>query len=155
KRLVWRYYNDFVRAGAKLEAQAKARLSELNQRLAELYTRFSQNVLADEANHFLVLDKEEDLEGLPDSLKSAAAAAAKERGLEGKWVIENTRSSMVPFLTYSPRRDLREKAFRIWTSRGENGGEHDNGTVITEILRLRAERAKLLGYATHAHHRLE
>ena len=155
KRLVWRYYNDFVRAGAKLDAQAKARLSELNQRLAELYTRFSQNVLADEANHFLVLDKEEDLEGLPDSLKSAAAAAAKERGLEGKWVIENTRSSMVPFLTYSPRRDLREKAFRIWTSRGENGGEHDNGTVITEILRLRAERAKLLGYATHAHHRLE
>ena len=153
-RLAWRYYTDFVRAGAKLDAPSKARLSEINQRLATLFTRFSQNVLADETNRYLVLDGEEELEGLPESLRIAAAAAAKEKGLEGKWVIENTRSSMVPFLTFADRRDLREKAFRIWTSRGE-GGENDNGSIITEILKLRAERAKLLGYETHAHYRLE
>lgn len=154
-RLVWRYYTDFVRAGAKLDPDAKARLSEINQRLAGLFTRFSQNVLADETSHYLVVESEAELEGLPESLRIAAAAAAKEKGLLGKWVIENTRSSMDPFLTYAARRDLREKAFRIWTSRGDNGDEHDNNGIITEILKLRAERAKILGYETHAHFRLE
>lgn len=155
QRLVWRYYTDFVRAGAKLDATAKARLSAINQRLAGLYTRFSQNVLADETNHYLVLESEADLAGLPESVRAAAAAAAREKGLEGKWVITNTRSSMDPFLTYSDRRDLRERAWRIWVNRGDNGDEHDNNAIITEILKLRAERAKLLGYETHAHWRLE
>jgi len=155
QRLTWRYYTNFVRAGAKLDAAAKARLSEINQRLAELFTRFNQNVLADETNHYLVLESEEDLAGLPQSVRDAAAALAESKGLEGKWVIANTRSSMDPFLTYSDRRDLREKAWRMWVSRGDNGDEHDNNAIITEILQLRAERAKLLGYETHAHWRLE
>jgi peptidyl-dipeptidase Dcp len=155
QRLAWRYYTDFVRAGAKLDAPAKARLSEINQRLAGLFTRFSQNVLADETNHYLLLDSDADLAGLPESLRVAAAAEARDKGLSGKWVITNTRSSMDPFLTYADRRDLRERAWRIWVNRGDNGDEHDNNAIITEVLQLRAERARLLGYETHAHWRLE
>jgi peptidyl-dipeptidase Dcp len=155
KRLAWFYHNNFVRAGAQLDAPAKARLSEINQRLAALYTTFSQNVLADETDYVLVLDKESDLLGLPDSLRSAAASAAESRGHKGKWAVLNTRSSMEPFLTYSDRRDLREKVWRTFYSRGDNGDRKDNNQVITEVLKLRAERAKLLGYETHAHWRLE
>jgi peptidyl-dipeptidase Dcp len=155
KRLVWLDYTRFVRAGARLDKPAKERLSAINQRLASLYTKFSQNLLADEAGYVLVLDKEADLAGLPDSLKKAAAAAAESRGHKGKWAILNTRSSMEPFLTYSDRRDLREKVWRTYYNRGDNGDAKDNNKVITEILRLRAERAKLLGYPTHAHWRLE
>lgn len=155
QRLTWRYYTNFVRAGAKLDPAAKARVSEINQRLAELFTQFSQNVLADEDNYALVLESEADLAGLPQSVIDAAAAAAEEEGKPGKWVIKNTRSSMEPFLTYSDRRDLREKAWRMWVDRGDMGGEYDNNAIITEILQLRAERAKLLGYETHAHWRLE
>jgi len=155
QRLVWLDYTRFVRAGAKLDASAKARLSEINQKLAGLYTQFGQNVLADEENHALVLSDRTDLAGLPDSLVSAAAAAASARGEEGKWAILNTRSSMEPFLTYADRRDLRQQVWTTYYSRGDNGDEHDNNAVITQILKLRAERAKLLGYATHAHWRLE
>jgi peptidyl-dipeptidase Dcp len=103
----------------------------------------------------LVLDKESDLAGLSQSLRDAAAAEAKSRNLSGKWVISNTRSSIDPFLTYSDRRELREKAWRMFVNRGDMGGEHDNNAIITDILQLRAERAKLLGYPTHAHWRLE
>ncbi|WP_114781747.1 M3 family metallopeptidase [Botryobacter ruber] len=155
QRLAWLYYTNFVRAGAKLDANAKARLSEINQQLAGLFTRFSQNVLADEGEQMLVLEKEEDLAGLPQSVREAAAAAAKAKDKPGAWVITNTRSSVDPFLTYSDRRDLREKVWRMFVNRGDNGGEHDNNAIITEILQLRAERAKLLGYETHAHWRLE
>jgi peptidyl-dipeptidase Dcp len=155
KRLVWLDYTNFVRAGAKLDAPAKARLSEINQRLATLYTKFSQNLLADETDYALFLDKREDLAGLPDSLRQAAASAAEQRGQKGKWAILNTRSSMEPFLTYSDRRDLREKVWRTYYSRGDHGDAHDNNAIITEVLKLRAERAKLLGYETHAHWRLE
>jgi len=155
KRLAWLDYTNFVRAGAKLEPAAKKRLSEINQRLAALYTKFGQNLLADEADYVLFLDKEPDLAGLPDSVRSAAAAAAEERGQKGKWAVLNTRSSMEPFLTYSDRRDLREKVWRTFYSRGDHGDAHDNNAIITEILKLRAERAKLLGYQTHAHWRLE
>ncbi|HEY0591167.1 MAG TPA: M3 family metallopeptidase [Thermoanaerobaculia bacterium] len=155
QRLTWRYYTNFVRAGAKLDDAAKARLSEINQKLAGLYTDFSQNVLADETDQFLVLESEGDLPGLPQSLRDAAAAAATSKGKAGAWVITNTRSSVDPFLTYSDRRDLREKAWRMFVDRGDNGGEHDNNAIIAEILKLRAERAKLLGYPTHAHWRLE
>jgi peptidyl-dipeptidase Dcp len=155
ERLVWVDYTKFVRAGAKLDGPAKKRLSEINQRLATLFTSFSQNVLADETDYVLFLDNEADLAGLPPSLRSAAAAAAESRGKKGQWAILNTRSSMEPFLAYADRRDLREKVWRTYFSRGDNGDAHDNNAAITEILRLRGERAKLIGYATHAHRRLE
>ncbi|HEY0762742.1 MAG TPA: M3 family metallopeptidase [Pyrinomonadaceae bacterium] len=155
QRLTWLYYTNFVRAGAKLSVDAKKRLSQINQQLAGLYTKFSQNVLAEETDQFLVLKSEDELAGLPQSLRDAAAAAAETKKQPGTWVIMNTRSSIDPFLTYSDRRDLREKAWRMFVNRGDNGDEHDNNAIITEILQLRAERAKLLGYPTHAHWRLE
>lgn len=155
QRLAWLYYTNFVRAGAKLDPAAKAKLSEINQQLAGLYTKFAQNVLADENDQFLVLESQADLAGLPESVRAGAARAAASKQLEGKWVITNTRSSIEPFLTYSTRRDLREKAFRMFVNRGDSGGEHDNNAIITDILQLRAQRAKLLGYETHAHWRLE
>jgi len=155
QRLAWVYHTNFVRAGAKLDAAAKTRLSEINQQLAGLYTRFSQNVLADENDQTLVLEAEADLAGLPQDLREGAASAATSRNMTGKWVITNTRSSVDPFLTYSSRRDLREKAWRMFINRGDNGDAHDNNAIITDILRLRAERANLLGYPTHAHWRLE
>jgi peptidyl-dipeptidase Dcp len=154
QRLTWLYHSNFTRSGARLDAPAKARLSEINQRLAQLFTEFNQNVLKDEGEQHLVLEGEADLAGLPESLRSAAAAEAENRGLAGRWVISNTRSSMDPFLTYSDRRDLRERAWRLFVDRGEHG-ETANHDIISEILRLRAERATLLGYETHAHWRLE
>ncbi|MBS2019018.1 MAG: M3 family metallopeptidase [Deltaproteobacteria bacterium] len=155
QRLVWRHYTNFVRSGAKLDGAAKKRLSEINQRLATLYTSFSQNVLADEEGFVTVLETEADLAGLPESVRAGAANAAESRGMKGKWAITNTRSAMEPFLTYSTRDDLREKVWRNYVNRGDNGDAHDNKKIITEILKLRAERAKLLGYPTHAHWRLE
>ncbi|MFC5271994.1 M3 family metallopeptidase [Adhaeribacter terreus] len=155
QRLTWKTYTNFVRAGAKLDATQKTRLSELNQQLANLYTKFSQNLLADEMNGMVVIEKESDLAGLPQSLKDAAANAAASKQMAGKWVITNTRSSVDPFLTYSDNRALREKVWRMFVNRGDNGGTTDNNAIITEILQLRAERAKLLGYETHAHWRLE
>jgi len=156
QRLAWLYYTNFVRAGARLGPEAKKRLSEINQQLAGLYTKFSLNVLAEETDQFIVLKSEDELAGLPQSLRDAAAAAAESKKQQpGTWVIMNTRSSIDPFLTYSDRRDLREKAWRMFVNRGDNGDEHDNNAIITEILQLRAERAKLLGYPTHAHWRLE
>ena len=154
QRLAWLYYTNFVRAGARLSPESKARLSEINQKLAGLYTKFSQNVLAEETDQFIVLKSEDELAGLPQSIRDAAAAAATTKRQTG-WVIMNTRSSIDPFLTYSDRRDLREKAWRMFVDRGDNGDEHDNNASITEILQLRAERAKLLGFKTHAHWRLE
>ena len=155
QRLVEVRYKAFVRAGAKLDAPAKARLSQINQQLAGLFTKFSQNVLADEADSVLVLRADKDLGGLPASLRDAAKTASDSRKLAAAGVITNTRSSIEPFLTYSDQRALREKAWRMFTNRGDNGGAHDNNALITQILQLRAERAKLLGYATHAHLRLD
>ncbi|MBW2257167.1 MAG: M3 family metallopeptidase, partial [Deltaproteobacteria bacterium] len=154
QRLTWRLYTDFVRQGAKLDAEKKERLAAINQELAVLFAEFRQNLLADEET-WIVLESEEDLAGLPDSLVAAAAAAAEERDLAGKWVVLNTRSSCAPFLTYSSRRDLREKVWRAFVDRGDNGDDTDNNAIIGTILALRAERAKLLGYETHAHWRLE
>jgi peptidyl-dipeptidase Dcp len=154
QRLAWRYYTNFVRAGAQLDAAKKARMSEINQRLAQLYTNFGQNVLKDENEQTVVIENEAELAGLPQSLRDAAAAAAASRGMQGKWVITNTRSSTDPFLTYSDRRDLRERVWRMFVNRGDAGAT-DNNATISEILKLRAERANLLGYPTHAHWRLE
>ena len=155
QRLTWFYYTTWASAGARLNPDAKKQLSEINQKLAGLFTRFSQNVLAEETDQFIVLKSEDELAGLPQSLRDAAAAAAETKKQPDAWVIMNTRSSIDPFLTYSDRRDLREKAWRMFINRGDNGGEHDNNAIITEILQLRAQRAKLLGYPTHAHWRLE
>ena len=154
KRLAWNHYTDFARSGARLDAPAKQRLSEINQRLATLYTQFSQNVLADE-EHYLLIDAQEDLAGIPESLRGAAAAAAQELGQPGKWAILNTRSSVEPFLAYARGRALREKVWRAFYSRGDNGDARDNKKVIQEIVKLRTDRAKLLGYPTHAHWRTE
>ncbi len=150
KRLVWVYYNGLVRQGAQLSNEDKAKYSEYNQRLATLYTQFGQNQLADEESYSLTLDNPADLAGLSQSLIDAAAAEATRRGKPGHWVIANTRSSVEPFLTYSARRDLREKAFRTWISIGDNGDVHDNNKIASEILTLRAKRSQLLGYKTYA-----
>jgi peptidyl-dipeptidase Dcp len=155
QRLAWLYHNNFVRSGARLDATAKARLSAINQRLAGLFTSFSQNVLADENDQILTLRGEAELAGLPQSLRDAAAAEAASRKMPGAWVISNTRSSIDPFLTYSDRRELRERAWRMFVNRGDTPGARDNNAIIREILQLRAERARLLGHATHAHWRLE
>lgn len=155
QRLVEERYKTFVRTGAQLNPSDKAQLSQINTRLARLFTEFSQNVLADEQGYVTWIDNEEDLGGLPDSVVSAMASAAKERGREGQWAVTNTRSSMDPFLTYADNRQLREQVWRNYYNRGDNGGEHDNNEIIAEILSLRAQRAKLLGYETHAHWRME
>ena len=155
KRLAWLDYTTFVRAGARLEGAARQRVTEINQRLASLFTKFSQSLLGDEKDYVLYLERESDLAGLPGGVGEGAAAAAEARGHKGQWAILNTRSSMEPFLTYSDRRDLREKVWRTYYARCNNGDAKDNNATISEILKLRAERAKLLGYATHAHWRLE
>lgn len=155
RRLTWLYYTGFVRSGAKLDATQKAKLSGLNQRLATLATQFSQNLLADETTLYTAVDKEVELAGLSDDLKAAAARAAERRGLKGQWVINNTRSAADPFLTYAENRELREKVWRLYISRGDRGGPTDNKAIASEMLRLRFERAQLLGYATHANWAIE
>lgn len=155
QRLTEDYFKRFVRQGAKLSDDEKSRLSKINTRLATLFTEFSQNILADEAGYVTWVDNQDALVGLPESIVAAMASAAKEKGQPGKWAITNTRSSMEPFLTYSANRDLRKVVWTNYYSRGDNGDAHDNNAIISEILRLRAARAKLLGYQTHAHWRLE
>ena len=151
RRLIEVVYQRYARNGAALGEADKTRLAEINGRLASLYTRFGQNVLGDEEEQMLVLDREDDLAGLPDSVISGARDNATAKSLAGKWVLSNTRSSMEPFLTYSTRRPLREQGWRLWVGRGESAGERDNRPVITEILTLREEKAKLLGFPSHAH----
>ena len=152
-RLLERYYRNFVLAGAKLDTAPKRQVMAINQELAGLFTKFSQHLLADESK-FLELTKEDETAGLPEDFKVSARAAATAKGKPGSWLVRNTRSSVAPFLTYSTRRDLREKAWRMFVNRGDNGDANDNNTIITRILNLRARRAVLLGYPTHAHWRL-
>jgi len=153
-RLLERYHTRFVRAGAAIEKPAQDRLATINERLASLGTQFGQNVLSDEKSFVMVLE-EADLAGLPDFAVAAARAAADERGHPGKYVITLARSSVETFLQFSSRRDLREKAFQAWIARGERGGETDNRALIAEMVALRAERAKLLGFANFADYRLD
>ncbi len=145
-RVLERTWKRFVRAGAQLDDEAKARLKTINEELAQLGAAFSQNVLADEADWALFLDEGHDLAGLPDFLRSAMRGAAEERGEAGRYAVTLSRSIIEPFLTYSARRDLREQAFHAFTHRGDNGGETDNRENVARILALRAEKAKLLGY---------
>ncbi len=154
-RVLERYHTSFRRAGAGLDAAAKARLAQIAERLAALGTSFSQNVLKDEQSYVLELETDDDLAGLPEFLRHAAQAEAAARGLSGKHAITLSRSSVEPFLQSSRRRDLRERAFRAWIARGDTGGETDNKTLIAEMVALRAERARLLGYDTFADYRLD
>ena len=154
QRLLWLTHNSFAKRGAQLNDEQKKELSKINSRLATLFTDFGQNLLSDEETGKVVIDSVEQLAGLPDSLKDAAAAEAEEMDLKGKWVIRNTRSSAEPFLTYAENRELRKKVWDMWVSRGDNGGKTDNNAIVTEILQLRKKRAKLLGFPTHAHWQL-
>ncbi len=154
-RVLDRTRTRFRRAGADLAPDAKARIAEIATRLAELGTQFGQNLLADENGFVLPLEGEEDLAGLPPFLRDATAAAAAERGGRHSHVVTLSRSLIEPFLVFSTRRDLRARAYEAWTRRGENGGETDNRSLIAEIVRLRAERARLLGFESYAHFRLD
>jgi peptidyl-dipeptidase Dcp len=153
-RALERHHTRFVRAGAALAKPAQQRLAAITERLASLGTSFGQNVLADEKAYALILD-EGDLDGLPDFARAAARAAAEERGHPGKYAVTLARSSIETFLQFSARRDLREKAFAAWIGRGESGGPTDNRAVVAEIVRLRAERAALMGYTSFADFRLD
>ena len=149
QRLIERLRLDFVRAGAQLGAEPRARYAAVMEELAKLTTRFAQNVLHDESGWQLELRDEADMAGLPDFVRDSARQAAVERG-HGGAIITLARSLIVPFLSFSSRRDLREKAWRAWTSRGEHAGEHDNREVARDILRLRNEQARLHGHASYA-----
>ena len=153
-RVLDRYHTRFVRAGGALDKPAQDRLAAINERLASLGTQFGQNVLADEKAYALMLE-EGDLTGLPDFARAAARAAAEERGAPGQYAVTLARSSCESFLQFSSRRDLREKVFQAWIKRGENGGTTDNRALIAEMVALRAERAKLLGFETFADYRLD
>ena len=154
RRVTERYHTSFRRAGAALDELAKKRLSEITGRLAELGTAFSQNVLADEQAFVLELTDEAELSGLPDFMRDAMRAEARDRGLDG-YAVTLSRSSVEPFLQFADRRDLREKVFRGFVMRGDNGGATDNKAIIAETVQLRAERARLLGYDDFAHYRLD
>jgi peptidyl-dipeptidase Dcp len=150
-----RYHVTFRRAGGGLDHEAKRRLAQIGERLASLGAAFSQHVLADEQAYALALEGEPDLAGLPDFVRAATRSAAEERGLAGKHVVTLSRSSVVPFLQFSARPDLREKVFCAWIARGEGGGETDNTALVAETVKLRAERARILGYPTFADYRLD
>ena len=153
-RVLDKTWKGFVRAGAKLSGDAKERLASINEELATLGTRFGQNVLADESSWALFLD-ETDLDGLPDFVRDAMAAAAASRGQTGRYGVTLSRSLAEPFLSYSSRRDLREQVFRAFTARGGNDGPNDNRPILAATLALRAEKAKLLGYETFAAFKLD
>ncbi|MHC2256050.1 peptidyl-dipeptidase Dcp [Bradyrhizobium embrapense] len=153
-RLLERTYTRFRRSGAGLDDAAKARMAEINERLAHLGTSFSHHLLGDEQEWFMELG-EGDRAGLSDTFVAAAKAAAEERGMAGKAIVTLSRSSVEPFLQSSSRRDLREKVYKAFTARGDNGNANDNNATIVEILRLREETAKILGFPTYAAYRLE
>ncbi|NKB49037.1 MAG: peptidase M3 [Alphaproteobacteria bacterium] len=148
-------WKSFVRSGAQLNQTDQTRLAEINERLASLGTAFSQNVLADESEYALVLETSEDLAGLPDFVIAGMAAAADERGHQGKHAVTLSRSIIEPFLTFSTRRDLREAVFKAWVARGEGPGARDNRPLVAEMVKLRAEKAALLGYDSFAHFKLD
>jgi peptidyl-dipeptidase Dcp len=148
-------YKRYVRNGAELNDEDQAKLKEINQKMSKLGVQFGQNVLAETNAFKLVIENEEDLAGLPESSIIGAAEAAKEAGLEGKWVFTTHKPSMIPFLQFSEKRDLREKLYRAYTKRGDNDNEYDNKKILSDLIKLRVERANLLGYETYADYRLE
>jgi peptidyl-dipeptidase Dcp len=153
--LIEKYYKDFVRGGANLDEDKKARFREINEELSLLHIKFGQNVLKETNRFEMVIENEEDLVGLPESVISAAAETATERGSEGKWVFTIHKPSMIPFLQYSQKRELREKIFKAYINKGNHNDELDNKANLAKMAALRVERANLLGYETHAHYVLE
>lgn len=155
KMLLEKYYKNFVRGGANLNEQQKAKLREINKELALLTLKFGENILKENNEFELVIEHETDLAGLPETVRTAAAEAAKERNHPGKWVFTLHKPSLIPFLKYSQKRDLREKIFKAYINRGDNDNELDNKAILTRIAALRVKKAHLLGYETHAHFILE
>lgn len=153
QRLVERTYEQYVRSGARLDEAQKKELGRINQQLAGLFSDFARKVLADE-NTWVLIENEADLTGLPESLRASYRAAAQERGVNG-WAVVNTRSSVDPFLTFSDNRALRERVWKAFKGRGENGGENATAETIAQIVKLRADRARLLGYDNHAEWRMQ
>ena len=154
-KLLDEYYKGFVRGGANLNEKDKARLTEINGELSKLSLQFGENVLKENNRFELVIENEADLSGLSEAVITAAEETAKERGHEGKWAFTLHKPSMIPFLRYSDKRDLREKIYKAYYNRGNNEDELDNKKILARMATLRAERAKLLGYETHAHYVLE
>ena len=154
-KLLEEYYKYFVRGGANLNSDEKAVLAGINQELSVLSLRFGENLLKENNRFELVIEREEDLAGLPEAVRTSAAEAARERGHEGKWVFTLHKPSMLPFLQYSEKRNLREKIFKAYMNRGNNNDELDNKEILSRMAALRAEKAKLLGYENHAHYMLE
>lgn len=154
-RVVEKYYRDFERAGAALPEDDREKLKKINQQLSMLTLEFGENLLAETNDFKLVLDKEEDLVGLPEGVISAAAEAAKQNDMEGKWVFTLHKPSWIPFVTYSPKRELREKLYKAMYNRGDNDNEHDNKAIIAKIIRLRDDKAELLGFDNYAQYVIE
>ena len=154
-RLLEITYKDFIRSGAALNESDKNRLREINMELSKLALQFSDNVLKETNQYMLVIDKEEDLAGLPESVIAAAATTAKNKGLEGKWVFTLHNPSRLPFLQYSERRELREALLKAYINRGDNDNEFDNKAIINKMVNYRIERSNLLGYNTFADYALE
>ena len=153
-RLLERTYTRFHRSGAGLDDIAKARMAEINERLAHLATTFGHHLLGDEQDWFMELSGD-DFAGLPESFEASARAAATERGMDGKAIMTLSRSFVEPFLKGATRRDLREKVFKAFTARGDNGNDNDNNDAIVEIISLREETAQILGFPTYAAYKLE
>lgn len=154
QRVVQITYEGFAMSGAALDSASKSRYADIEKELSSLHTKFGNNVLADEEDYVTYISKDE-LSGLPESFVKAAAKAATDRGKEGQYAMTNTRSSIDPFLTYSDKRAIREKVWKTYYSRGDNGDDHDNNQLITNILKLRNERVKLLGHSNYAQWRLQ
>ena len=149
-RVVEKYHQDFVRSGAALPADKQAELSQINEQLSTLSLQFGNNLLKENANYKLVIENEADLAGLPQTSIDAAAEQAKNNGMEGKWVFTLSKPSLIPFLQFSERRDLREQMYKAYYNRGDNNNEYDNKKLINEIVKLRVQKAKLFGYDNYA-----
>lgn len=150
-RVIEKYYRDFERRGANLQAEEQQKLKDINERLATLQVQFGENQLAEVAKNFkLVVDNEADLAGLPEAVKAQAAETAKSTGDDGKWVFTLSKPSLIPFLQYADNRDLREKIYRGYFMRGNNDNSNDNKTIVAEMAKLRAEKARLLGFENYA-----
>lgn len=155
KLLIDKKYKDFVRGGANLNAEDQGKLRAVNQELAMLGLKFSENLLAENNGYQIIIDNENDLVGLPESVRAMGLADAKAKGLEGKWLYNIYKPSMLPFLTYSQNASLRDKLYYGYYMRGNNNNDHDNKQIVAKIVELRKQRAILLGFPTHAHYVLD
>ncbi len=153
--LLEKWYRRFLRGGAQLNAADRSRLREINEELSLLAVRFGENLLEENNTFELLIKSKKDLEGLPEAAVTAAAETARERGHENRWVFTLQKPSMIPFLQYSKRRDLREQIFKAYTRRGNNGNDLDNNEIVSRMVTLRTAKAGLLGYSTYAHYVLE